>query len=466
MILVFQTGTGGYLKEKPLTLLIRALADKNTLSRRMRILVVEDNSTDRILLKQRFSCITDPIFTDFVESLSVAASKKSAGWDLLLLDLNLPGSRGLETLAQAQKIFPRTPIIVLTEIETEELGLGAMQAGAQDCLSKEDYSIALLQRSIRNSLERHKLAADLRSEHTRLNHILENTTEGIVAIGEDKKVVFANRAATKILNSPLEELTGSEWPHELDTDNDGRINESQPEGDTTVVETRVAFTRERGRYLHLCTLRNITGEGSLQRGTYERERMVAVGELSSGIAHEFNNLLAAVQANIELMMLRDPENDLARNILTATRRGKSLVQDLMTFNPHQAPLDGETELTNYLKTNRDVLSRLLGEHIELDLQVPKEEGFVSIGPGMLNQIFINLTVNARDAMAAKGGNLTIKAETKALPSELHGEEIDKASANWVCISFIDTGVGMAPEVKRRSSAPSTRPKVRKGTASA
>ena len=419
------------------------------MNKRIRVLVVEDNTADRALLKQRFSCITDPIFTDFAESLSEASSKKSAHWDIVIIELDLPGSRGIDTLARAQKIFPASPIIVLTGIENEKLGTAAIEAGAQDFLIKTDYSIALLQRSIRYAIKRHQLATALRAERTRFNHILENTTDGIVAIGDDKLVVYANRAATKILNQPLEEIVGSAWPHDLNTERPGSIQIAHRGGETTVAETNVTFTRERGRYLHLCTLRLDSGREGLQRGMVEREKMVAVGEHSSGIAHEFNNLLAAVQANIELMMLRDPENDLARNILTATRRGKSLVQDLMTFNPHKAPQEGETELSNYLKTNRDVLSRLLGENVGLELEAPEKESFVAIGPGKLNQIFINLTVNARDAMAANGGTLTIKADTTALPIKLGGEEKDQSKADWICISFIDTGIGMSAEVKKK-----------------
>lgn len=424
------------------------MADRNPHNRKIRILVIEDSTADRVLLQQRLNCITDPIHAGYVETLAEAAVKKSAPWDVVLLDLYLPGSRGLETLAQAKKIFPDTPIIVLTGLADDALGTTAMQAGAQDYLVKADYNISVLQRSIRHSLERNKLTAELRSERTRLNHILENTSEGIVAISAEGVVVFANRAATRILNAPIEEIAGSKWPYELKTDCLTRITISHPEGEEVVAEMRVAFTRERGRYLYLCNLRNITEEDSLQRGMVEREKMVAVGELSSGIAHEFNNLLAAVQANIELMMLREPENDLARNILTATRRGKSLVQDLMTFNPHKAPQDGETELSNYLKSNREVLNRLLGQNIDLNLHVPETESFVPIGPGKLNQIFINLTVNARDAMASDGGSLTIKVETKSLPFELTGED-EAVSPSWACISFVDTGIGMPPKIKNK-----------------
>lgn len=417
-------------------------------STRIRILVVEDNPADRVLLKQRLGCITEPIHSGFAETLEEARRMRDRQWDIILLDLHLPGSRGFETLELAQKIFPKTPIIVLTGLKDEVLGSQAMQAGAQDYLVKNDYNASILERTIRHSRERFKLLADLAAQRSRLDDILEHTSEGVVAVNPLKQVVFANRAALGILGKDLETLRSQPWPLDLESTHPFRHTIDQGERGEVIAEVRTTRTTDRSDRLYLCSLRDVTEEARLQLGLIEREKMAAVGELSSGIAHEFNNLLAAVQANIELMMLRDPSDELGQNILTALDRGKTLVQDLMTFNPHKAPQKGRTQLGKYFSANRAVIDKLLGHGINFEIGESSDNWAVPMGPGMLNQVVINLAVNSRDAMR-QGGTFKISFSEKPLPTYLEPEAPDLSELKWVRISFSDSGCGMSEEVRRR-----------------
>jgi len=424
------------------------VADPRFSSQRIRILVVEDNPADRVLLKQRLGCITEQLHSGFAETLEEARRMRDRHWDIILLDLHLPGSRGFETLEQAQTIFPDTPIVVLTGLKDEVLGAQAMQAGAQDYLVKSDYNAASLERTIRHSRERFKLLKALDSQRTRLNEILEHTSEGIVAVNEDKAVVFANRAALGILGVELSALQDKPWPLELQSANAFRHTVEHPERGEVIAEVRTTRTGAATDRLYLCSLRDVTEEARLQLGLIEREKMAAVGELSSGIAHEFNNLLAAVQANIELMLLRDPKDELGQNILTALDRGKTLVQDLMTFNPHKAPQKGRTQVGKYFSANRAVIGKLLGPGITLKTGEAPDDWAVPMGPGMLNQVVINLAVNARDAMK-NGGTFEIDFDQKPLPDHLHPDGVDPHEQDWIQVSFVDTGIGMSEEVCAR-----------------
>ncbi|MFP4542321.1 MAG: response regulator, partial [Opitutales bacterium] len=299
------------------------MADPRLNTTRTRVLVVEDNPADRVLLKQRLGCITEPIFAAYAETLTAAEHMSDRSWDVVLLDLHLPGSRGLETLQRAQEIFSdTTPIIVLTGLNDEELGAQAMQSGAQDYLVKSDYNAALLQRTIRHSRERFKLNADLRAERARLNHILENTSEGIVAVGGDLSVQFANRAAQRILGQSLDALVRQPWPHPLTTEQVTRIAIDHEDGGRVIAELRSNRTRDQHGRLFLCTLRDISEEERLQQSLIDREKMAAVGELSSGIAHEFNNLLTPVISYCQLA-LQDggDDDDLARKALEKALNG-------------------------------------------------------------------------------------------------------------------------------------------------
>lgn len=415
---------------------------------RTRVLVVEDNSADRAILKQRLGCITEPINAGFAETLAEARRMKDRQWDVILLDLHLPGTRGLETLEQARQIFPQTPIIVLTGLKDDQLGSKAMQAGAQDYLEKAEISSATLQRTIRHSRERFKLLVDLAAQRSRLNDILDHTSEGIVAVENGGQVVFANRSALLILGQSLTMLRSKPWPLDLQSRGPFRhIIETSERGDV-IAEIRNTKTTSDGGSLYLCSVRDITEEARLQQGLIEREKMAAVGELSSGIAHEFNNLLAAVQANIELMILRDKDDELGQNILTALDRGKSLVQDLMTFNPHKAPQTGRTELAGYFASNRAVIDKLLGHGITLEVGETGKSCAVPMAAGILNQVVINLAVNARDSMK-EGGTFKILFKYTSSPAHLKLDQPEHGNQEWVKVSFVDNGCGMSEEIRKR-----------------
>ncbi len=415
---------------------------------RTRVLIIEDNPVDRKVLKHRLSCIPEAIFTNYAESLTDARRFLRESWDLILLDLHLPGSRGLETLKEAQEIFPEVPIIVLTGISHDGLGSNAVKHGAQDYLVKSDYDSAVLQRTIRYSRERFKLIADLRAQRARLDHILAHTTEGIVAVRADSSVQFANRAALDILGQTFEQLRKERWKHPLDPDSTGRIEVAHPERGLVIAELRLTSTEDASGSLFLCTLRDVTEEQRLQKSLVERQTMAAVGELSAGVAHEFNNMLAAVQANIELIMMREPANELAKNAMTALDRGKTLVQDLMTFNPHKASREGRTSLARYFTANEEVINKLLGPRVEVMIDPPPPRWTIPMGSGMLNQIIINLAVNARDAMP-EGGRFRIRFSAEPPPPPVHGEGGNPVDRGWACISFSDTGCGMPKDACKK-----------------
>lgn len=424
---------------------------------RTRVLVIEDNPADRRILKQTLDRVTDPVFSEHAESLQDARRHRGRPWDVLLLDLHLPGSRGIETLHEAQSLFPDTPIIVLTGLSDESTGASAVKAGAQDYLVKSGYNAAILQRTIRHSRERFRLNADLRAERTRLNHILANTSEGIISIREDGSVQFANPAALKILGLSLASLQSRPWPYGFQVEGPHRMEIERAEGGGTTAELRLTRTESPEGSLFLCTLRDVSEEERLQRSLIEREKMAAVGELSSGIAHEFNNLLAAVQANVELVMLRHPESELGRNILTAIDRGKTLVQDLMTFNPHKAPQEGRTQLGSYFTVNQAVISKLVGPQVEVHVHPVPDSWSVPMGSGILNQIVINLAVNARDAMP-EGGRVDVSFSVDPPPALKAPPE----SGGWACIHFKDTGCGMSEDVRRKVFDPFFTTKGRQG----
>jgi CheY-like chemotaxis protein len=184
--------------------------------------------------------------------------------------------------------------------------------------------------------------------------------------------------------------------------------------------------------------------------------MEAIGRLAGGVAHDFNNILLVISAYSEMM--RDASvADVARHaelteIIDAVGRGRSLTRQLLAFSRQQVlqpvVLDPNVAVTEL----EGMLRRLIGEHIEVIVRLAPDLGRILADPGQLQQVLLNLAVNARDAMP-EGGKLTItttNVDVDEASRAVHGLE---APGEFVTISVSDTGSGMTPEVRGRIFEP-------------
>jgi signal transduction histidine kinase/CheY-like chemotaxis protein len=183
----------------------------------------------------------------------------------------------------------------------------------------------------------------------------------------------------------------------------------------------------------------------------DAQRMESVGMLAGGVAHDFNNLLTVVLGNVETLLdaERNPQNRARlEEIHSAANRGATLVRQLLAFSRRQVMVREVLDLNAVVKEVRPLLSRLIGEHIELMVFAASGPMTVEADPTQLQQMIINLATNARDAMP-DGGTLTIAtelAEQAPLVTTLR-------SGRYVALTVRDTGIGMDPETKRMAFHP-------------
>lgn len=213
--------------------------------------------------------------------------------------------------------------------------------------------------------------------------------------------------------------------------------------------------------------RDITEHRATEAQLRHAQKMEAVGQLAGGIAHDFNNLLQVVLANGELAMLSSPLPSKIREHLveieSAGRRAAELTKQLLTFSRRQPLRPVSVDLNDLTRGLMRMLRRLLPENIAIDLITAADLLWVSADPTQLEQVIINLCVNARDAME-RGGSLTIQTEN--VLTELHGREGQPSSGprRYVVLRVTDTGVGMSAEVRERAFEPFfTTKSVHKGT---
>jgi len=197
-------------------------------------------------------------------------------------------------------------------------------------------------------------------------------------------------------------------------------------------------------------MRDITERKRLEEQFRQAQRMEVVGRLAGGVAHDFNNLLTVIQGNAQFAMEALPPGNAAREdieeILKATDRAANLTRQLLAFSRHQV-LQPQIVNPNALILEMDkMLRRLIGEDIELRTVPAPDLGYIQADPGQIEQILVNLAVNARDAMP-NGGTLTVETANVALDEMYKGSHLDVIPGGFVMLAVSDTGIGMNEETK-------------------
>jgi two-component system cell cycle sensor histidine kinase/response regulator CckA len=210
-----------------------------------------------------------------------------------------------------------------------------------------------------------------------------------------------------------------------------------------------------GRSLLHGVLLDVTEQKQLQAHLSHSQRMEAVGQLASGVAHDFNNLLTIIKGYSSLLMdrnLADDDAHAAREIQQAAERAAALTHQLLAFSRKQTLQPRVLDLNRIVHGLEMMLRRVLTENVELCIQTAPDLGAVKADPVQVEQVLINLVVNARDAMP-KGGKLTIAtAPREVLTDRGEGESLMRAGT-YATLSVSDTGVGMDSETRARIFEP-------------
>jgi two-component system cell cycle sensor histidine kinase/response regulator CckA len=238
------------------------------------------------------------------------------------------------------------------------------------------------------------------------------------------------------------------------------------------VALTVAGARGLGNAAVLLSLKDNSEEDRLKRQVAQATKMQAVGQLAGGVAHDFNNILTAIIGHCDLMLMRhapgDSDYDDIQQIRSNSNRAASLTRQLLAFSRQQTLRPQVLQLPDVISEVSTLLKRLLGEKVKLQVKHGRGLGAVRADPGQLEQVIVNLAVNARDAMLAKdsehGGTLIL--QTYSVPSDdvrRMGSEI-LPIADYTALRVTDTGTGIAPHLLPKIFEPFfTTKEVGKGT---
>jgi PAS domain S-box-containing protein len=201
---------------------------------------------------------------------------------------------------------------------------------------------------------------------------------------------------------------------------------------------------------------DVTERHLLQHQYQQAQKMEAVGRLAGGVAHDFNNLLTAILGYCELLLAgfspSDPRRDDIEEIQKASLRAASLTRQLLAFSRKQIIEPTVLDLNAVIVDMRSMLERLIGEHVQIELRLSSGLATVRADRGQIEQIVLNLAVNARDAMS-QGGTLTLTTANVELDEEFTASHVDTPPGSYVMLSVRDTGAGMSEDVQSRLFEP-------------
>ena len=228
--------------------------------------------------------------------------------------------------------------------------------------------------------------------------------------------------------------------------------------DGTILDRYSAPVQDKAKknYGRIWTFRDLTQRRKLEEQFRHAQKMEAVGQLAGGVAHDFNNILAVVQMQSDLVKfdgnLSREQLECMDEITVAAQRATNLTRQLLLFSRHEHIKPIDLDLGVSISSMAKMLRRLLGEHIQMQIKFAPQSMLIHADAGMLDQILMNLAVNSRDAMP-RGGSLTI--ETAAVEmDELAASQSPRARpGSFVCLSVSDTGTGISAEILPRIFEP-------------
>jgi PAS domain S-box-containing protein len=360
-----------------------------------------------------------------------------------------------------------SPLILPLIIEGEVIGNLGIASQKQRSFSDEEINLAWrVTNQVAGVLARARLDQDRR----RLATIIEQSAESVIVTDTEGTILYVNPTFERVSGYSRAEIVGQN-PRILKsgkhddayyrdlwaTINAGKVWQGsfvnkKKDGSLYTTETIISPVQdESGAIVNYVGIqRDVTHELELEEQYYQAQKMEAIGRLAGGVAHDFNNLLTAVMgyAGLALNTL-SPDHSVysdLQDIQITARRATDLTRQLLIFASRQIVTSQILNLNDLILNLEKLLRRLISESIELVILPASELGQIKADPTQIEQVLVNLVVNARDAMP-EGGKLIIETGNFTLEEDYAGHPAEMTPGEYVMLAVSDTGMGMTEEIK-------------------
>jgi PAS domain S-box-containing protein len=452
------------------------------------ILVLEDDASHAEAMARALEPCLSRYRVRFASTLAEARLAVAAELPILVLcDLNLADGKAFDLLPGPHQ-RPQFPLLVLTSYGDERTAVQAIRSGAIDYVVKSREAFVELPRTIERALREWRLIEEgsraehaLRESEERFRVLFAAAPDALLIHDLGGRVLDANRASEELFGRSRSELQRSSWQDlgvlgddagaqatRLERQRNGRptgpesLHMIRGDGTQIDLELRTVPIQLLGEVVVLATAQDVSLRQRAEQTRHKLEeqlhhalKMEAIGRLAGGVAHDFNNMLTAISGYAELLLHNeDPSSSRAAGlseILNASRRASSLTNQLLAFSRKQIIAPVVLDLNALLHRSTRMIERLIGEDIELSFEPAADLAYVQVDPNQIEQMVINLAINARDAMP-RGGRLQVRTKNQLLV-EGGLVHIDAHAGQYVVLSVEDDGSGMSSETLGRLFEP-------------
>lgn len=411
----------------------------------------------------------------YVQALAIA------DFELVLSDYSLPDFDGLTALKLFLQRGLQLPFVLVSGNIGEEVAIESLKAGATDYVLKSrlERLAPVVTRALheKEELLRRKSAEEaLRRSERDLRSLIENAPYGIFRADMEGRFLDVNPALVKMLGYSLPaELLATDPQRDVFLDpvqarQLKELGESQRsfeglefewkrrDGSSVVVRLsgRPVVNREGNVVSFEVMAENVTERRALEEQLRHAQKMEAIGRLAGGVAHDFNNLLMVIIGYTELLRENLPKDGDQRGyadaVWNAGKKATLLTSQLLAFSRKQVISPRVLDLNAVLQEVDRMLPRLIGEDVQLSIVQGANLATVKADPGQMEQVIMNLCVNARDAMP-RGGKLTIETDTVKIDTDTARRIGASSPGTFVMLSVTDNGAGMDAQTQSRIFEP-------------
>lgn len=453
----------------------------------LRFLYVEDSEADYELALRSLRKGGLTVEGNRVESPEAFTAALAHGdYDIILTDYNLRGWTGLDVLRIIAKEHGAVhlPVILISGAIGEEKAVECLRAGADDLLLKD--SLARLPLAVRRALDER---SNREAAHASQQWIEENEERFRLVVEATNDIIWdwdvvSDKAwiSPKLKNvmgyEPSVAAHGADWwwahVHPADREAARRKFELALHGSQDISTNEYRFQRANGEYAAVqiwCKIvrdatgapqrvvgavMDVTEQKLLENRLRQAAKMDAIGQLAGGIAHDFNNILGVIMGNLELIELRSQNPPVVQerlaSIKIASHRAAELTKQLLNFSRQQVTDQRLLSINDSIREALRFIDRTIEENIRIAPRLDTSVGAVMADPGQIQQVILNLVLNARDAMP-QGGEITIETFPAAIDQGQPTHGAVMPAGNYVVIAVSDNGVGMDEATKQHIFEP-------------